>query len=97
VILPQPNGEKQSLSPSLINVRITPGNGSGNVIVLDSPSKHYALWIHPDLVDLTKKVIVKVKTQQKHNAFIDPDAAATLEDYRDRGDRQRLFVAKIEF
>jgi pimeloyl-ACP methyl ester carboxylesterase len=64
--------------------------------VVDSPSKHYTLWIHPDLVDLEKRVIVKVKTQQKHNAFIDPDVAAMLEDYRERGDRQRLFVAKLE-
>lgn len=97
VILPQPNGEKQTPSPSIIDVRITPGNGSGNVIVLNSPAKHYTLWIHPDLVDLEKKVIVKIKTQQKHNAFIDQDAAATLEDYRDRGDRQRLYAAKLEF
>jgi pimeloyl-ACP methyl ester carboxylesterase len=96
VVLPQPEGMRQAVAPSLINVRITPGTGSGNVIVLDSPSKHYTLWIHPDLVDLEKRVIVKVKTQQKHNAFIDPDVAAMLEDYRERGDRQRLFVAKLE-
>lgn len=97
VVLPQPEGQKQSVAPSLIKVRIAPGSGSGNVVNLDSPSKRYTLWIHPDLLDLEKRVIVKINGQQKHNAFIDPDVAATLEDYRDRGDRQRLFVAKLEF
>jgi hypothetical protein len=97
VLLNLPSGQKPSAKASRVEARITPGSGSGNRIDLKSPSNRYTLWVHPDLIDLEKRVIVRIKGQQRHNEFVTPDLAATLEDFRERGYRQRLFVARLEF
>lgn len=97
VVLPLPEGQRTHVKPDLVSAHVKPGSGSGNRIELESPSSRYTLWIHPDLVDLEKRVIVRIKSQQKHNDFIEQNAAVMLEDYRERGDRQRLFVARLDF
>ncbi len=96
-LLNLPNGQKPHVKASQVTARIAPGSGSGNRIELDSLSSRYTVWIHPDLVDLEKRVIVIIKHQQRHNDFVDADLAATLEDFHERGDRQRLYVARLEF
>jgi hypothetical protein len=90
-ILPKPPGDTSRVTPMKIDARI-PTDGS---IVVKSPSKRHLLWIHPDLIDLEKRVKVTINGKV-HQQFIDPDFTATIEDYRERGDRQRLFIARLE-
>ena len=48
------------------------------------------------MVDLEKPVKLHINGKRSQQ-FIDPDFTATLEDYCTRGDRQRLYSAKLEF
>ncbi len=91
-VLPLPPGSKTRISPMKIKARFT----TGNLLEISSPSPRHTVWIHPDLVDLEKRVKLHVNGKQSQQ-FIDPDFTATLEDYRSRGDRQRLYAAKLEF
>ena len=91
VILPPPPGQP-SISPMHIKGRFT----SANVLIVSSPSNRYTVWIHPDLVDLEKRLRMTINGK-RYNQFIDPDFTATIDDYRERGDRQRLYIAKLEF
>lgn len=91
-VLPLPKGSKTRISPMKIKARFT----TGNLLEVSSPSPRHTVWIHPDLVDLEKRVKLHVNGKQSQQ-FIDPDFTATLEDYRNRGDRQRLYTAKLEF
>lgn len=97
VVLPAPAGQKSHVKPDLITARIAPGGASGNRIEVQSPASRHTLWIHPDLVDLEKRVTVKINSQHKLNDFVEQDAAVMLEDFRARGDRQRVYAAKLEF
>jgi len=97
VVLNAPAGAKGNTKPMWISADIAPGSKNGNDVTVNSPSNKHTLWIHPDLIDLEKRVFIHVNGQRKHNQFIDPDVAATLEDFHTRGDRQRLFVARLEF
>lgn len=97
VLLDAPRGSKGNTAPMQIDVRIGAGNTTRTVISVNSPSPRHTLWIHPDLVNLEQRVLIKIRSQQKYNDFIESNAAATLEDYFTRGDRQRLYAAKLEF
>jgi predicted esterase len=91
VILPLPPGHKIRVSPMKIKARVTPEN----LLYVASPSNRHTLWIHPELVDLERRVKMTINGRTT-NQFIDPDFTATIDDFRERGDRQRLCIAKLE-
>ena len=98
VVLNAPDGAKEHKKAMSLDVKIVSGANNGNqVSILNSLSKRHTIWVHPDLFDLEKRVIVKIRGAQKYNHFVQPDLAATLEDYVTRGDRQRLFIARLDF
>ena len=50
------------------------------------------------MIDFTKPVTVKINRRAYWtNKLVTPSAATMLEDFYERGDRQRLFMAKLEF
>ena len=68
-----------------------------NVFYVRHPGTHATLWLSPDLVKFDRRF--KVSHKGSGNAFFDfvsPDIGVLLEDLRVRGDRQRMYWAKIE-
>ncbi|MBC7818439.1 MAG: hypothetical protein IAG10_16250, partial [Planctomycetaceae bacterium] len=55
------------------------------------------IWLNANLIDLDKKLSIKMGDgQQKFNDFLKPEIEAVLEDFRQRGDRQRLHSVRIQ-
>jgi hypothetical protein len=53
------------------------------------------LWLNPALVDFDKRLVVEVGGQRKFNDFLKPEIEAVVEDFRQRGDRQRLHAVRL--
>jgi hypothetical protein len=69
---------------------------SGNAIFLDHPASNATVWLSPDLVRFDERLKIHQKGGQAFNGFVTPSLADLLEDLRIRGDRERLYWAKIE-
>ena len=77
--------------------RAVSGN-AGDTIRLKSGARRHTIWLSPEFVDFDRELTVR-KTgtgRDKFKGFIVPGIETILEDLRRRGDRQRLFTAKIE-
>lgn len=74
-----------------VNIKI------GNVIYVRSGGKINTLWLNPELVDFDKRLEVRIDGQRKFNDFLRPDMKAMLDDFKNRGDRQKLFDARLDF
>ncbi|MFO0916920.1 MAG: hypothetical protein U0872_01215, partial [Planctomycetaceae bacterium] len=96
VVLPQPQGSNEPIRLMKIQGQINPGGEIGNIISISSPSKRHTIWIDPEQVDLTRRVRIRVNQTQRFNQFIEQDIGATLDDFYRRGDRQRIYAAKME-
>jgi poly(3-hydroxybutyrate) depolymerase len=60
--------------------------------------KQVSLWIAPNMIDFSKPVVVRINGQQAGgNRNIQPNLSTLLEELYTTGDRQRLFVAKLDF
>lgn len=80
--------------PVKLSVSIKP---EGNVIFVKSGGKSYSLWLNPELVNFDERLEVRVDNRRKFNDFLRPDMKAMLDDVRNRGDRQKLFEARLDF
>jgi hypothetical protein len=50
------------------------------------------------MIDFAKPVNVRLNLQLRWaNKIVTPSLTTLLEDFHERGDRQRLFLAKLEF
>ncbi|MCH9654276.1 MAG: hypothetical protein K0U86_14220 [Planctomycetes bacterium] len=88
------NGKKRiQARPIRFNVSIK----VGNVIYVNSGGKINTLWLSPELVDYEKRLMVRVDGKRKFNDFLRPDMKAMLDDFRNRGDRQKLFDVRLDF
>jgi pimeloyl-ACP methyl ester carboxylesterase len=72
---------------------ITPGN----TIYVGSGGERATIRLSPELVDFANRVEVKIGGRSRMRDFVTPSVEALLEDLRERGDRQRLYWAKLEF
>ncbi len=54
------------------------------------------LWLNPALVDFDKRLVVVVDGQQRFNDFLKPEIEAVVEDFRQRGDRQRQHSIRLQ-
>lgn len=88
-VLAEMPGKK--ISPMTLEAKITEGNG----IYITSPSDKHTLWLMPGLVDFEKRVVVRHRGRQKFTDLVQPELTTILEDLRTRGDRQRVYQAKI--
>lgn len=79
--------------PVTLNVSVK----EGNVIYVKSAGNINTLWLSPEIVDFDKRVMVRIGGKAKFNDFLRPDMKAMLDDFRNRGDRQKLFDARLDF
>lgn len=66
-----------------------------NTLYIEHPGSRATVWLSPEIVDFDKRIKV-VKGSTKYFDFVSPDVGVLLEDLRIRGDRQRLYWAKLE-
>jgi hypothetical protein len=57
------------------------------------PGARTQVWLSPEVVDFEKRLAISVDSRQEFNDFVRPSPEALLEDFRLRGDRQRLYWA----
>jgi pimeloyl-ACP methyl ester carboxylesterase len=53
------------------------------------------VWINPKLIDMTKKMEVRVNNKTVYRAMPKPDVETYLEDVRARGDRVQVYTMKV--
>jgi pimeloyl-ACP methyl ester carboxylesterase len=84
-----------NVKPAFVAAKIAAGNQIG---VVRSGVEHMTLWLGRGMIDFDKPVTVNVNTGQKElrNLVVKPSLGVLLEDFFDRGDRQRLYLARIE-
>lgn len=88
------NGKKRiRAKPTRFNVSIK----IGNIIRVSYGGKVTTLWLSPELVDYQKRLAVYIGGKRKFNDFLQPDMKAMLDDFRNRGDRQKLFDVRLDF
>ena len=84
------------VSPMQLEVRISDGSAAYNVITISkSGAQKNILWLSPEVVSFEKRLQVRQNRRTRFNDFLEPDVGTMLEDLRVRGDRQRLFTAKV--
>lgn len=75
---------------------ILSGKIHGNTIELETQRvQRLTLYLHSNLVDLTKPVLVIANGQQRFEGKVDPDISVLLQEARYRKDPSMLFEAKL--
>lgn len=82
-------------APIILNARILPGETEKKSIVLGGHGP-VTVWLNANLIDLDKRLSITIDGQRKFNDFLKPEIEAVLEDFRQRGDRQRLRSIRIQ-
>lgn len=85
-----------SNTPKIIRGEILTGAEDRNVVTINSPSKSHTIWLNSALIDFNKRLKVTVGGHQKFNDFVDRSVEAILEDLRTRGDRERIYEARLD-
>jgi pimeloyl-ACP methyl ester carboxylesterase len=96
--------EKSVNDPNNWNVNIYPASFQGNVYLEQNSInvtvhnlKQLTVWLGRDMIDFTKPVSINVNGVNRWmNKRVDPSLPALVEDFYTRGDRQRLFFAKVD-
>jgi len=85
---------KNETRPATLQARI----GEGNQIGVSMVGLHQlTVWLARDMIDFDKPGTVRVNGSPGWaNRKVQPDLGTLLEDFYQRGDRRRLFVARIE-
>jgi hypothetical protein len=85
---------KSSVTPASVQARIS----EGNQINLHAVGfKSAVLWLRPGMIDFDKPVRLYVNAQQYFTPRkLSPNLETLIEDFYLQGDRQRLFLAKLE-
>jgi poly(3-hydroxybutyrate) depolymerase len=90
------SGPAKPATPITLSARISAGETDRKTITLGGKGT-VTIWLNGNLMDLDKKLSIKLSDgQQKFNAFLKPEIEAVLEDFRQRGDRQRLHSVRIQ-
>ncbi len=90
-----PRKRPAKLAPVNLTARILPGETEKKSIVLGGQGS-VTVWLNANLIDLDKRLSITIDGQRKFNDFLKPEIEAVLEDFRQRGDRQRLHSVRIQ-
>ncbi|WP_437186872.1 hypothetical protein SH668x_000239 [Planctomicrobium sp. SH668] len=71
---------------------ITPGG----TIYISHPGKATTIWLSPENFDFENRSQIRVNLKQVYHDFIKPSYEAMLSDLAERGDRERLFWARVD-
>jgi predicted esterase len=84
-----------SISPATLQGVVNPGN---QINITCHGFRRVAVWFGLGMVDFEKPVTFFVNGGiSRANRKVTPSLATLLEDFYQRGDRQRLYVAKVDF
>lgn len=81
--------------PIKLSARIQPGETEKKNIILGGRGT-VTVWLNEQLIDFDKRLSITLDGQRKFNDFLKPEIEAVLEDFRQRGDRQRLHSVRIQ-
>lgn len=81
--------------PIKLSARIQPGETEKKNIILGGRGP-VTVWLNEQLIDFDKRLSITIDGQRKFNDFLKPEIEAVLEDFRQRGDRQRLHSVRIQ-
>jgi hypothetical protein len=65
-------------------------------IFITHPGESTTLWLNPELFDFKNRCQVRMKGKYLYNEFVKPSIEALLSDLRERGDRERLYWARLD-
>jgi hypothetical protein len=68
---------------------------SGTIYV-NHPGEHTTIWLSPVLFDFKNRCHVWANHKSVFNDFVSPSLEALLSELRERGDRERLFWARLD-
>lgn len=71
-------------------------NEDWGTISVDHPGQRTRIWFSPELFDFDKRCRIRVNLKWVYNDFVAPSIESLLEDLRERGDRERLFWARLD-
>ena len=88
-----------TITPATLTAKIDPTTNEINVRV--TGLKQLTVWFGRDakgaaMIDFDKPVLIRVGLEAKWNKKVAPSLTTMLEDLYQRGDRQRLFLAKVD-
>ncbi len=79
------------VSPMRLSARVS----SANAILLQSGARQHILSLSPELVNYDRQLLVRHRGKYAFRGFVESDMTVTLEDLRQRGDRQRIYTAQL--
>jgi predicted esterase len=89
------NEWKANMIPATFQAKILEGN---QINVNVRGLKKVSVWLGRDMIDFSKPVTVRINgVTQMTNRKAEPKLETLLEDFWQRGDRQRLFWARLDF
>jgi len=92
-------GWNGSVQPAMLFARIDPQNN--DILLKTSGLRQVTVWLGrnaqgQNMVDFTKPVTVRILAKQLHRKIVTPNLETLLEDLYQRGDRQLLFLGRID-
>jgi pimeloyl-ACP methyl ester carboxylesterase len=87
------SGSPGPMDPMRLEARIT----EGNTVYIRSPASSTTLRLSGELIDLDKKLSVRINARQRFSQFVEAETATILEDFRSHGDAERIADVLLEF
>jgi pimeloyl-ACP methyl ester carboxylesterase len=84
---------ERTVRPASVRAKVFQGN---EVVVHTYGLKQVTVWLGPGMVNFGQKVTVQVNGSPGRPTLLRPSLETLLEDFFERGDRQQLFLAKVE-
>lgn len=85
-----------STKAKIMSAAILDGSADRTTISIKSPTRSNTIWLSPDMIDFGIRLSVRVGGRQVFNDFIEASVEDILDDLRLRGDRQRVYHARID-
>jgi hypothetical protein len=83
---------QRTISPARVQATISNDN---KILVNTKGVGKVTIWLSPGMIDFAKKVHVKTNLAGGEAVTVQPRVETMLEDYYQRGDREKIFVAKM--
>lgn len=91
-----PKAPMPTSRPRSIRGEILDGKDEYTAISISSPARSNTVWLSPEMIDFNKRLQLRVGNRRVYNDFVESSVEVMLDDLRIRGDRQKIFHAKIE-
>src|SRR5262249_31984265 len=84
-------------NPNILGARVCASIGKNQVSMTTESVNKVSIWLSMQHhVDFEQPLLVYVNTNSVFNQKVKPSLKTLLEDQYERGDRQRVFVARVE-